>query len=70
MNVESQSSNTLDHRFYNPWSCHEGFLPRLPVLMVVQSICILKAHKKCVKTIFLTVLGQMTFSCISALGKV
>lgn len=56
MNLESQSSNALDHRFYNPWSCDEGFLPQLPVLLVVQSNYILKACKKYVKTLCLTAL--------------
>ena len=56
MNLESQTSNALDHRFYNLRSCDEGFLAQLPVLLVFQSNYILKAGKKYVKTICLTAL--------------
>lgn len=56
MNFESQSSNALDHRFYNLGSFDGGISLQLPVLLLVQSNSILKACKKYVETICLTVL--------------
>lgn len=51
MNLKSHSSNALDQRFYNPWSCDEGFLRHSPVFLVVKSNYTLKACKKYVKTL-------------------